>query len=254
MRWQPAELVEARFETASARTLVLRVDNWPGHLPGQHVDVRLTAPDGYQAVRSYSLAAPAAGDLIELTVQRVPDGEVSGYLVDVLPVGARIEVRGPVGGWFVWNPDRGGAAVLIAGGSGIVPLTAMLRSRRNSVHTSAFRVIYSLRDPADLYYRSEWGDDPVHGRAYTGSDPEPVEDAAVRLFLAYTRSAPLGHPRPPGRLSAEEIAAHALPPSPEVTCYVCGPTGFVEFAAAALVSLGHDPAMIRTERFGPTGK
>ncbi|MCU1646073.1 MAG: kshB, partial [Nocardia sp.] len=155
MRWQPAELLAARFESPSARTLTLRVPGWPGHLPGQHVDVRLTAPDGYQAERSYSLAAPADGDRIQLTIQRVPDGEVSGYLVDALPVGAFIEIRGPVGGWFVWNPDRGGAAVLGAGGSGIVPLDAMLRARLKTMAAKPFRIFYALSDPVDLYYRDE---------------------------------------------------------------------------------------------------
>lgn len=244
MRWQPAELLAAHFETPSARTLTLRVPGWPGHLSGQHLDVRLTAPDGYRAERSYSIAAPADGDVIELTIQRVPDGEVSGYLVDVFPVGAQIEIRGPVGGWFVWNPESGGAATLIAGGSGIVPLAAILRARRNSLNPSPFRLIYSLRDPADLYYREEL----IKSAAQPGDSPDGIE-----VFLAHTRAAPPGDPRPPSRLTAEEIAHHALPPSPEVTCYVCGPTPFVEFAAAALVSAGHDPAMIRTERFGPTG-
>ncbi|WP_067696871.1 ferredoxin reductase [Nocardia jejuensis] len=292
MRWQPAELVAARFETPSARTLTLRVPAWPGHLPGQHMDVRLTAPDGYHAERSYSLAAPADGDLIELTVQRVPDGEVSGYLVDGLPIGASIEVRGPVGGWFVWRPDRGGPAVLIAGGSGIVPLVAMLRARRKSAAPNPFRVIYSLRDPEDLYYREELTASPGSASSAIGTESArligsaaPADRAAVDsailvgessrgttpgsggpvhlaesgpdgidVFLAYTRSAPPGFERPAQRLTAEEIAQWSLPPGSEVTCYVCGPTPFVEFAAAALVSAGHDPAMIRTERFGPTGK
>ncbi|WP_327141178.1 FAD-binding oxidoreductase [Nocardia sp. NBC_01327] len=297
MRWQPAELLAARFETPSARTLTLRVPGWPGHLPGQHVDVRLTAPDGYQAERSYSLAAPADGDTVQLTVQRVPDGEVSGYLVDALPVGALIEIRGPVGGWFVWNPDSGGAAVLVAGGSGIVPLAAMLRARRNTMAAKPFRLIYTLRAPEDLYYRDELLAPPGE---FAGASDEPAGprddltetrdgvpgpggrriglrdgstgsrgDLSVRpgdlivpggsegdvgVFLAYSRSAPVAFPRPAARLTAAEIAVHALPPAPDVTCYVCGPTPFVEFAATALVSAGHDPAMIRTERFGPTGK
>ncbi|MFC9995997.1 ferredoxin reductase [Nocardia sp. NPDC127526] len=239
MRWQPAELLAAHVETPSARTLTLRIPGWPGHLPGQHLDVRLTAPDGYRAERSYSLSAPAAGDTVEITIQRVPDGEVSGYLVDHFPVGALIEVRGPIGGWFVWNPAADGPVTLVAGGSGIVPLAAMLRARRKSANPSRFRLIYSLRDPDDLYFREE----------LLGTDTPDLD-----LFLAYTRSTPPGFTRPAGRLTAEEIAAYALPPAPDVTCFVCGPTPFVEFAAAALVSAGHDPAMIKTERFGPTGK
>ncbi|MFE3195738.1 ferredoxin reductase [Nocardia sp. NPDC059240] len=270
MRWQPAELVATRTESASARTLVLRVDGWPGHRPGQHLDVRLTAPDGYHAERSYSLAAPADGDHIEITVQRVRDGEVSGYLVDVFPVGAFIEVRGPVGGWFVWTPETGGPAVLIAGGSGIVPLAAMLRARRKAANTSPFRLLYSVRTPDDLLYADELAElrratlastvDPAGQVCYL-ENPESDED--IELFVAYTRTAPsppdalartaATDSRPPGRLTRTEIARLALPPSPTVTCYVCGPTAFVEFAADALVSAGHAPAMIRTERFGPTG-
>ncbi|AYF77841.1 oxidoreductase [Nocardia yunnanensis] len=260
MRWQPAELVATRTESASARTLVLRVPGWPGHRPGQHLDVRLTAPDGYHAERSYSLAAPADGDHIEITVQRVRDGEVSGYLVDVFPVGAFLEVRGPVGGWFVWTPETGGAAVLIAGGSGIVPLAAMLRARRKAVTANPFRLLYSVRTPEDLLYADELAElrraaltpaaDPIGEVCYRG---DPESDENIDLFLAYTRTAPPGDPRPPGRLTRTEIARLALPPSPAVACYVCGPTAFVEFAADALVSAGHAPAMIRTERFGPTG-
>ncbi|WP_235949429.1 FAD-binding oxidoreductase [Nocardia terrae] len=316
MRWQPAELLATRAESALARTLILRVNAWPGHRPGQHVDVRLTAPDGYHAERSYSLAAPADGDHIEITVQRVDDGEVSPYLVDVFPVGAFIEVRGPVGGWFVWTPDTGGAAVLIAGGSGIVPLASMLRARRKSANPSPFRLLYSVRTPADLLYADELAElrrahlvppddqsgrvcllDEVPGGDFGGRTGGKLgggtrgnlrsgvggslaggtrenlaggaggslgggsagefgggmADEGIEFFLAHTRTAPDGDPRPPGRLTRTEIARLALPPSPAVTCYVCGPTPFVEFAADALVSAGHAPAMIRTERFGPTG-
>ncbi|WP_054811203.1 ferredoxin reductase [Nocardia arizonensis] len=233
--WRAAELVASRFETAAARTLTLRVAQWPGHLPGQHVDVRLTAPDGYRAERSYSIAAPAEDDLIELTVQRVPDGEVSGYLVDGLEVGESIEIRGPVGGWFVWNPADGGAALLVAGGSGVVPIMSMLRAQRRCAVPPPVRTIYAMRDPGQLYYRDELTANPD-------------------LFLAYSRAAPPGDPRPPARLSAAELLEHGLAPSAQVTCYVCGPTGFVESVAAALVSVGHESARIRTERFGPGGR
>ncbi|APA97212.1 FAD-binding oxidoreductase [Nocardia seriolae] len=289
MRWQPAELLATRAESATARTLILRVPGWPGHRPGQHLDVRLTAPDGYHAERSYSLAAPADGDHIEITIQRVEDGEVSTYLVDTFPIGAYIEVRGPVGGWFVWTPETG-AAVLIAGGSGIVPLAAMLRARRKSPNPTPFRLLYSVRTPADLLYTDELAElrrhtptAPVTSTGGPGGSPglvpgdrqgrNPdrlsadgfgVESIApgghagaeddIEVRIAYTRTAPADDPRPPARLTAAEIARFALPPSPAVTCYVCGPTPFVEFAADALVSAGHAPAMIRTERFGPTGR
>ena len=152
--WRPAHLVEQRRETESASTLVLEVTGWPGHLAGQHIDVRLTAPDGYQAARSYSLAAPADGDRIEITVQRVPDGEVSSYLADEVKNGDTVEVRGPVGGWFVWKPGDSAPVVLVAGGSGVVPLMAMIRSR-DGVNSTPFRLIYSVRTPDDRIYDRE---------------------------------------------------------------------------------------------------
>ncbi|MGW0182244.1 FAD-binding oxidoreductase [Nocardia sp. NPDC003345] len=233
----PAELVLARSEAPGARTLTLRVPGWPGHLPGQHVDVRLTAPDGYHAERSYSLAAPADGDHIELTVQRVPGGEVSSYLVDDLPVGAFVEVRGPVGGWFVWEPaDR--PVLLVGGGAGIVPLMAMLRAYRVAGGHAPLRLIYSLRDPDLRYYGAEL------------DGPGPGD---VRIGYVYTRRAPTGSERPPGRLTAADLRSGGLPPGPDTTCYVCGPTGFVESAAALLVAGGHAAAAVRTERFGPSG-
>lgn len=227
----------ARSEAPGARTLTLRVPGWPGHLPGQHVDVRLTAPDGYHAERSYSLAAPAAGDDIELTVQRVPGGEVSSYLVDDLPVGAFVEVCGPVGGWFVWEPaDR--PVLLVGGGSGVVPLMAMLRAYRAAGSRAPLRLIYSLRDPDLRYYGAEL------------DRPEPGDS---RIGYVYTRRAPAGSERPPGRLTAADLRSGGLPPGPETTCYVCGPTGFVESAAALLVAGGHAATAVRTERFGPSG-
>ena len=151
--WRPARLVERRFETASATTLVLDVSDWPGHLPGQHVDLRLTADDGYTATRSYSLAAPADADHVEVTVQRVPDGEVSTFLCDDLQVGDAVELRGPVGGWFVWRPGEAGPVLLVAGGSGVVPLMAMLRAR--PADGPPFRLVYSAREPDDVIYRDE---------------------------------------------------------------------------------------------------
>ncbi|GAA3754211.1 ferredoxin reductase [Salinactinospora qingdaonensis] len=236
--WRPATLLDHRREAATARTLVLHVAGWPGHQPGQHVDLRLTAEDGYTAQRSYSLAAPTSGDTIELTVQRVPDGEVSPYLVDVADIGDRSEVRGPLGGWFIWNTDQTTPVMLLAGGAGIVPLMAMVRARRDQHSTTLFRVLYSLRCPQERYYTDELGHHP--------------HDDGLEVFFAYTRHAPPSQPRPPGRLTPAEIATHGLPPDLAPTCFVCGPTGFVESTADALLALGHHPRAVKTERFGPS--
>jgi ferredoxin-NADP reductase len=238
--WRPARLLERRVETASASTLVLEVADWPGHLPGQHVDLRLTADDGYTATRSYSLSAPAEGDRVEVTVQRVPDGEVSTFLCDDLQVGDAALLRGPVGGWFVWRPEQPGPVLLVAGGSGVVPLMAMLRAR--PADGPPFRLVYSVRQPDDAIYREELD---ALGRAQ-GID--------VR-YVFTRRGAGDGDDdeRPPGRLRADDLDAAGWGPADAPTCYVCGPTGFVEAAATILASAGHDPARIRTERFGPSG-
>jgi ferredoxin-NADP reductase len=228
--------VERRLETSTAHTLVLRVPGWVGHLAGQHVDVRLTADDGYQASRSYSLAAPADGDRIEITVQRLADGEVSPFLVDEMGVGDEVEVRGPFGGWFVWRPEDTGPVLLVAGGSGIVPLMAMIRARAG-VSRAPFKLICSVRTPDDRIYASE-----LRRRV--------ADDGGLDVFWVHTRTPPGGDPRAPGRLRPDDLVAHGWPPDFEPTCYVCGPTGFVEAAANLLVAEGHDPARIRTERFG----
>lgn len=238
--WRPAALVERSVETASAVTLVLEVEAWPGHLPGQHVDVRLTAGDGYQAVRSYSLAAPADGDDVGLTVARVDSGEVSPYLCDDFAVGDRVEVRGPLGGWFVWRADDTDPVFLVAGGSGLVPLMAMVRSRTGE-RAAPFRLVASVRSPGDLLYREELG-------------RRASEDGRLDVSVIYTREAPAGHARPPGRITADDLVHDAATPDAAPTCYVCGPTGFVERTARLLLDVGHDPDRIRTERFGPTGR
>jgi ferredoxin-NADP reductase len=237
--WRAARLIERRTETASASTLVLEVPGWPGHLAGQHVDVRLTAPDGYQAARSYSLAAPSNGDRVEITVQRVADGEVSSYLADEARSGDSLEVRGPVGGWFVWRPEDNRPVLLVAGGSGVVPLMAMIRSR-DGVSPAPFRLIYSVRAPEDQIYHQE-----LRRRA--------THDGGLDVRVIYTRSAPEGEQRPVGRISADDLVSHGWPADAEPTCYVCGPTAFVEAVSDLLVTLGHDPAKIKTERFGPSG-
>ncbi|MFI6479957.1 ferredoxin reductase [Nonomuraea sp. NPDC050663] len=226
-RWRPVRLARAHDETPGSRTLVFDAPGWPGHLPGQHVDVRLTATDGYTARRSYSLAG-AVG--VELTVERIDDGEVSPYLTDQLRVGDQVEIRGPIGGWFVWRPAAA-PVLLVSGGAGIVPMMAMIRARREAGVDTPFHLVHSLRSPDRLHYASEL------------LRPDP----GVRVSLLYTREAPGGHPRPPGRLTAADLDP------PGAACFVCGPTDFVEAAADLLVGLGHDPGVIRTERFGPSG-
>ncbi|MEC3977358.1 ferredoxin reductase [Amycolatopsis sp. H20-H5] len=236
LAWRVARLAEIREETPTARTLVLDVPGWPGHLAGQHVDVRLTAEDGYRAQRSYSLAAPADGDRVELTVQRVPGGEVSEHLTGRYALGDPIELRGPVGGWFVWRPEDPEPVLLVAGGSGIVPVMAMLRARRAAGSRTPFRLLYSLRTPAELYYAAEL------------RLPRPGLDVTYN----YTRAFPADRPGIPRRLDAAAIAHGGWPPDFAPACYVCGPTGFVETVADVLVELGHEPHRIRTERFGPS--
>ncbi|MGW1035447.1 ferredoxin reductase [Streptomyces antibioticus] len=227
--WRRARLTERTDQTATGRTLTFEVARWPGHLPGQHVDVRLTAADGYQAVRSYSLAAPADTDRIELGVQAVPGGEVSPYLADDLPVDADVEVKGPLGGWFVWTPEEPGPLLLIAGGSGIVPLMAMLRARLASASDAPCTLLYSVRGPDEVWYATELDSAAQH--------------AHIRRL--YTRLAPAGSERPAGRVTKLD-----LPPAEGSRCYVCGPTGFVEHVSALLLGAGHAPDQIRTERFG----
>ena len=229
--WRVARLVESREESATARTLVLQVDGWPGHLAGQHVDVRLTAEDGYSTQRSYSIASAQNGDVVELTVQLLPDGEVSSYLVQDYKLGDPIELRGPVGGWFVWSPHNEDRVLLIGGGSGVVPLVAMLRARRSAGSSAPFRLLYSVRTPDDVLY---------------GEELAKEDD----VTFIYTRTAPAAYARAAGRLRAADLPA-LLHPQPRV--YVCGPTGFVEAVADLLVLQGYDALNIRTERFGPSG-
>jgi ferredoxin-NADP reductase len=233
-------VVAARAETPSARTLVLDVPGWPGHLAGQHVDLRLTAPDGYSTQRSYSIASAPDGQRVELTVQRVVDGEVSPYLDDVLAVGDPVELRGPVGGWFVWRPTDTAPVLLLAGGSGVVPLMAMIRTRAAVGSRVPFRLLYSVRTPADVLYADE-----LRRRVR--------DDRGLDVAYRYTRAAPDGRPDTVGRIGLAAVATHGWPPELAPTCFVCGPTGFVETAADILVAQGHDPRRVKTERFGPTG-
>jgi ferredoxin-NADP reductase len=231
LRWTAATVVDARYETPTARTLVLDVPDWPGHQPGQHIDVRLTAEDGYTAQRSYSIASAPDGTRVEITVQRIQDGEVSPYLVDVVAVGQQLELRGPVGGWFSWDPTSAGPVLLIAGGSGLVPLMAMVRTRQSVGSTAPFRLVCSVRSPGEALYLDELATLP----------------ADVPVTMVFTREAPAGAPRPVGRMTLTDLGRAA---EATETVYVCGPTGFVESVASMLVTLGHDPGNIRTERFG----
>jgi len=239
--WRVGTVVALRDETANARTLTLQVQDWPGHLAGQHVDVRLTASDGYSAVRSYSIASAASSvGRIEITVERLEDGEVSPYLTQQVEVGDRLELRGPLGGWFVWRPEQREPIQLVAGGSGIVPLMAMIRSRRSADSAAPFRLVYSVRQPDVAFYRGEL-------------DAPPGEGSPLGVTYVYTRAAPQGWSGRLGRIDATLIASTTWPSKLGPTCYVCGPTSFVESAADLLTAAGHSPERIRTERFGPTG-
>jgi ferredoxin-NADP reductase len=239
--WRVGTVIALHDETATARTITLEVSDWPGHVAGQHVDVRLTAPDGYSAVRSYSIAsAPNSEKRVELTVERLPDGEVSPYLTQEVAVGDRLELRGPIGGWFVWRTQQTEPIQLVAGGSGVVPLMAMIRSRAAAGSSAPFRLLYSVREPGAVFYRDE---------LRTLSD----HDHSVSLTYAYTRAAPKDWPRPPGRIDAALIASTTWPSNLVPTCYVCGPTSFVESVTDLLITSGNGRDKIRTERFGSTG-
>jgi ferredoxin-NADP reductase len=225
-------------ETPTARTLVLDVPGWNGHRAGQHLDVRLTAEDGYQAEREFSIASAPESETVELTIERIDDGEVSPYLAGEVRAGDGFEVRGPVGGPFTWSVDDGGPLLLIAGGSGLVPLMSMLRHRATRESTIETRALISVRRPADAIYRDEL------------LALEPREGLEVRW--TYTRS-PAPEPGGwTGRVSAAMLNELGPPPAAAPRVFVCGPTGFVEHAAGLLVAAGHDPQRIRTERFGPT--
>ncbi len=240
LNWYAAKVVERRKETETASTLVLEIPGWPGHAAGQHVDVRLRADDGYSAVRTYSIASAPDGERLELTIESMPDGEVSPYLVETVAAGDPLEVLGPIGGWFVWRPEQREPVQLIAGGSGIVPLMAMMRTRERAAARAPFRLLYSVRTSAAIYYADEL-------RRLS------ARDDGVAVTYAYTRSAPQDWPVKPGRIDAAIVMANAFPPSENPIAYVCGPTAFVEAVAGLLTQAGYDTARIRTERFGPTG-
>jgi ferredoxin-NADP reductase len=241
-------VVDLVSETPRARTLVLDVPDWPGHRAGQHVDVRLTAEDGYQAQRSYSIGSAPEDPRLVLTVERLDEGEVSPYLTDELRVRDRLELRGPIGGHFVWDVAIGGPLLLVGGGSGVVPLMAMLRHRTHALggpgaearHHVPARLLYSSRRWDEVIYRDELARLVEH-------------DSALEVALTLTREQPQSWTGFRRRIDRMMLAEVAWPPAERPHVFVCGPTPLVEAVAAALVELGHDPARVKTERFGPTG-
>jgi ferredoxin-NADP reductase len=278
LTWLVATIRETRDETATARTLVLDVPGWPGHLPGQHVTVKLTAEDGYAAQRSYSIASASAADSLELTVQRVDDGEVSSYLAGIAEPGDQFELRGPIGGWFAWQDDDPRPLLLLAGGSGIVPLMSIIRTHEAVKSRTSVQLIYSARTPDDVIYADElskrvrvsplivvtylytrltrWRKTPArvtpessvtsvpkHGGLFSRHPAEAAEPAEAPVLPPAGGYA--------GRLSADVLAKTAFPPELHPAVYACGPSGFVEAASDLLVAAGFPAASIKTERFGP---
>jgi ferredoxin-NADP reductase len=238
LTWQLADVVDIVPETARVKTLSLDVPAWPGHRPGQHVDVRLTADDGYQAERSYSIGSAPSAARLELTVETLDDGEVSPYLTEELRAGDQLELRGPVGGYFVWEPTVGGPVLLVGGGSGVVPLMAMIRERAAAGGDVDMRLLLSSRTWDDVIYRDEL---------------EHLAGSGLTVAHTLTRAQPSGWTGYARRVDAEMLSEVGPAAGDHPHVYVCGPTPFVEAVAAALVGLGHEPHEIKTERFGPTG-
>jgi ferredoxin-NADP reductase len=241
LSWRLGRVTRHLRETPRAHTIVLEVPGWPGHLPGQHVDVRLTAPDGYQAERSYSISsAPDLPDQVAITVERIEGGEVSPYLVDELVEGDQLEFRGPIGGYFVWEVGIPGPLLLVAGGSGICPLMAMIRHRAARGDRLPTRLLFSSRSLEDVIFREEL--DRLAGR-----------QDGLEVFLTLTREQPAGWPGYARRIDQDMLAEVAWSPEERALCMVCGPTPLVETVARSLVELGNPPDRVKTERFGPTG-
>ena len=238
LTWHVANVVDVVTETPRVKTIAFDVPGWPGHRAGQHVDIRLTAEDGYQAQRSYSIASTPDGTRVELTVERLDDGEVSPYLTDELRRGDQIELRGPIGGYFVWEPSQGGPLLLVAGGSGVAPLMAMIRVCDAAGSDAETRLLLSSRGWDDVIYRDEL---------------EQLGGNGLTVIHTLTGSQPAGWTGYARRVDAEMLAAVGPGPTERPRVYVCGPTPFVEAVAEALVHVGHEPRGIKTERFGPTG-
>ena len=237
LTWQVANVEQVVDETPRVRTIVLDVPDWPGHRAGQHLDIRLTAEDGYRAEREYSIAS-APDEPVAITVERLEDGEVSPYLTEELRPGDGLELRGPIGGYFVWDPEDGGPLLLVAGGSGVVPLRAMLRHRQRSGSDAPIRLLYSSRTLGDVIYRRE------------------LDQAAdgVEALYTLTREQPPGWAGHARRVDTGLLGEVAWPADDGALAFVCGPTSFVETVAAGLVELGYPPARVKTERFGATGR
>jgi len=238
LNWLAAKVIQVRPETERVRSIFFECPGWDGHMAGQHVDVRLTAEDGYQAQRSYSIGSAPEDDQLVLTVERLQDGEVSPYLVDVLEASDELEMRGPIGRYFVWKHSMGGPLLMIAGGSGVVPFRSMLRHRVASQTAVPTRLLYSARSFDDVIYGEELAGLGAH------------DEIDIRFTL--TRSRPAGWRGYGRRIDGAMLAEFSWAPELRPLIYICGPTSFVETAAEALVDLGHDPMLIRTERFGPT--
>ena len=240
LTWQVGEVVETSPQTPRTKSLFLELPEWPGHRAGQHVDVRLTAEDGYQAERSYSIASAPESGRIELVVERLDDGEVSPYLADELHDGDGLELRGPIGGWFAWDAREGGPLLLVTGGSGIAPLMAMVRHRKAAGSDAPVRLLYSSHSHAEIIFRQEL-------------ETLAADDETLEVIQTLTRSRPEGWRGYDRRIDAEMLREVAYPPEEHPLAFVCGPTPLVETVATALVDLGHDPNRVKTERFGPTG-
>jgi ferredoxin-NADP reductase len=240
LRWRLGEVVETVSETPRTRSLVMDVPGWEGHRPGQHVDLRLTAEDGYQAERSYSIASPPEQPRLVLTVERLDEGEVSPYLVDELRVGDRVELRGPIGGYFTWTVQAGGPPLLVAGGSGVVPLMAMIRHRAAAKSDVPARLLYSSRSYEEIIYRGEL-------------DSLTAVAQSFEVVHTLTRAQPSGWTGYRRRIDHEMLREIAWPAEKRPIAFICGPTRLVESVATALVELGHEAGRIKTERFGPTG-
>jgi ferredoxin-NADP reductase len=240
LSWQIGEVVETSPETPRTKSLFLELPGWQGHRAGQHVDVRLTAEDGYQAQRSYSIASAPENGRVELVVERLDDGEVSPYLTDELRAGDGLELRGPIGGWFAWDAGEGGPLLLVAGGSGIAPLMAMVRHRKAAGSDTPVRLLYSSRSYEEIIFREELE------RLAAG-------DETLEVVHTLTRSRPEGWKGYDRRIDEEMLEEVAFPVEEQPLAFVCGPTPLVEAVATDLVGLGHNPTRVKTERFGPTG-